>query len=107
MPNNGILQGKAEMKRIYERAAEWLCGIGSDKYVHLLTCLVLTFVMGKGLMLLTGEPHVVCAAIGAGAAMMAGCCKEWYDSINNGEFGAADLLADAVGCMLGLAMTVL
>lgn len=106
MPRNGILQGKAEMKRIYEMAAEWLCGIWSDKYVHLLTCLVLTFVMGKGLMLLTGEPHVVCAAIGAGAAMMAGCCKEWYDSINNGEFGYKDILFDAIGCILGVIVTI-
>lgn len=82
-----------------------VCGIGTDKYVHLLACLLLTFVVGQAVFLCGGLPLPNCAAIGAIAAMAVGFFKEWYDEFKGGELDYKDLLADVAGCLLGLLVT--
>lgn len=104
MPQNGILQGKAEMKRIYERAAEWLCGIGSDKYVHLLTCLLITFAAAVLVRAVFHEDGCVSAGTGACAAMATGFFKERWDNFTTGDFNFSDLAFDAAGCLTGAVM---
>ena len=97
------------MKRIYQFIKDvsvTLCRIPSDKYVHLLSCLLLTFIVGMGVSLCSDEPQAVCAGIGACAAMIVGFIKEWHDQFTYGEFSYADLFFDLVGCMLGLLVTI-
>lgn len=97
------------MKKIYQFIKDvsvTLCGIPSDKYVHLLSCLLLTFVIGMGVSLFSDESQAVCAGIGACAAMIIGFFKEWYDQFTDGDFSYADLFFDLVGCVLGLLVTI-
>lgn len=96
------LDGGCIMKRIIE----YICRIGPDKYVHLLACLLLTFVVGQAVHLFSSYPLDVCAGIGAIAAMTVGFFKEWYDEFTGGELDYKDLAADFVGCLIGLLVTI-
>lgn len=89
-----------------KKIVETLCRISGDKYVHLLACLLLTFIIGIGVLLFSHESQAVCAGIGACAAMIIGFFKEWYDQFTDGEFPYADLFFDLVGCVLGLIVTI-
>lgn len=90
-----------------KKILDTLCRIPGDKYVHLLACLLLTFIIGMGVSLFSDESQAVCAGIGACAAMIVGFFKEWYDNFTDGEFGYFDLVADAVGCALSAALLCL
>ncbi len=92
------------MKTMYEKVANWLCGFGSDKWVHLLTCLVITFVVTVFVRTTFHDDGYVSAGIGACGAMMVGFFKEWWDNFTTGEFGYSDLVFDAVGCLMGAGM---
>lgn len=89
-----------------KKIVETLCRIPGDKYVHLLACLLLTFIIGMGVLLFSDESQAVCAGIGACAAMIIGFFKEWYDQFTDGEFSYAGLFFDLVGCVLGLLVTI-
>jgi hypothetical protein len=88
-----------------KKLIDYVCRIGTDKYVHLLACLLLTFVVGQAVCLCSSLPLPNCAAIGAIAAMTVGFFKEWYDEFKGGELDYKDLLADVAGCLLGLLVT--
>ena len=89
------------MKKVIER----LCGIDGDKWVHLVGCMLLTFVVGQGVYWLSDMALAECAGIGATAAMTAGFFKEWIDEFRGGELDYHDLVADFIGCMIGLTVT--
>ena len=98
----------ANNEKIFERVSIWLCNIRSDRYVHLLVSLMMTFVVCMSLTLIVGTGRAVCALIGALVAMCVGIAKEWYDSTRPGDcFDTTDLLADAIGCLLGFIVTAL
>lgn len=84
---------------------DYICSISADKYVHLLSCLLLTFVVGQAVHLCSSYPLDVCAGIGAIAAMTVGFFKEWYDEFRGGEVDYKDLAADFIGSVLGLLVT--
>lgn len=42
------------MKKIIEKIERFLCGISSDKWVHIVVSLVLTFLIGQGIYLFSG-----------------------------------------------------
>lgn len=98
----------ANNEKIFERVAIWMCNIRSDRYAHLLVSLLLTFIVGTGLTLIVGTGRAVCALIGTLVAMCVCIAKEWYDSTRPGNcFDTTDLLADAIGCLLGFIVTAL
>lgn len=88
------------------RVIEYLCRISGDKWVHLLTCLLITFVVGQGVHLFSCYDMAVCAAIGGIAAMIIGCLKEAFDEFKGGEVDYKDLAADFIGCLIGLIVTI-
>lgn len=91
------------MKKVIER----LCEIEGDKWVHLVVCLLLTFVVGQGVHWFSEMELAECAGIGATAAMTAGFFKEWIDEFRGGEMDYMDLVADFIGCMIGLTVTAI
>lgn len=93
---------------IFERVSIWLCSIRSDRYAHLLVSLLLTFVVGTGLMPISDMGRVACALLGALVTLCVDVAKEWYDSTRPGNcFDTTDLLADAIGCLMGFVVTAL
>lgn len=98
----------ANNETIFERVSIWLCNIRSDRYAHLLVSLLLTFIVGMSLTLIVGTGRAGCALIGALVAMCVGIAKEWFDSTRPGNcFDTTDLLADAIGCLMGFVVTAL
>ena len=80
-----------------------LCKIGSDKYVHLIVSLLITFFIGRGVSLVCVLSLPVCALIGAGVGFIIGVAKEALDD----KFDKGDLLADLIGCLLGFMVTAM
>lgn len=72
-------------KALYQKLIQ---KVGLDKIVHFLACLCITLVVGRFL-------HW---GIAAGTAMVVGLIKEIMDK----PFDKKDLLADAIGALLGL-----
>ena len=88
------------------RVIEYLCRISGDKWAHLLTCLLITFVVGQGVHIFSDYDMATCAAIGGVTAMILGCAKEAFDEFRGGEVDYKDLVADFIGCLLGLLVTM-
>lgn len=94
---------------VYDRVAEWLCSFGSDKYVHLLFGLVISFAMSWAFMLTTmGATKPVCAVCGVIAAVIAavfvGFIKEVVDFFRDKPFDAQDWLFTVIGGVIGALM---
>lgn len=94
------------MRKYYDKIATFLCSIESDKLVHLLTCLLLTFFIGQAIRLFSSESLAVCAVMGAIVAFIIGFFKEWYDQFTTSDFSPKDLFYDLIGCILGLLVTI-
>lgn len=91
----------------YKRIAEKLCSISSDKYVHLLCCMLITWVIAKGVMGV-GCPTFLASLLGATIAFYAGFYKEYLDNRQEGNhFDKKDLWADGAGCLLGFLFTLI
>ena len=80
-----------------------LCKIGSDKYVHLICSLLITFAAGKVIYLVSSLDGLASALIGAGVGFAIGVAKEAVDK----RFDWQDILADSIGCLLGFIVTAL
>lgn len=89
----------------FDGIANYLCGIGSDKYAHLLVSLVATFVLGY-IIHFFNTPMDIAGGMAACAVFILGFFKEWYDQFTDGDFSYADLFFDLVGCVLGLLVTI-
>lgn len=83
----------------------YLGSIGADKYLHLLVSLLLTFIIGQGVHIFTGDNLALCGAVGATAALCIGIAKEAYDEFTGGDFGYKDIFFDIIGCLLGIIIT--
>lgn len=94
------------MRKYYDKIATFLCSIESDKLVHLLTCLLLTFFIGQAIRLFSSESLAACAAMGAIVVFIIGFFKEWYDQFTTSNFSPKDLFYDLIGCILGLLVTI-
>jgi hypothetical protein len=82
-----------------------LCGIGSDKYLHVICSLLLTFMTG-----LVADIWLVrwqAAVIGCIIAFDLGLVKEIWDKVHGGTMDGHDIIAAIVGCLLGLLVTIL
>lgn len=93
------------MKKIidlYKKAAEWLCGFGSDKWVHFVVGTVISFAVALVLMLTTeGATELGSAFCGAFGALVAGMGKEVADIFCNKDFSLSDVIFTAVGGVFG------
>ena len=72
-----------------------LCSIGGDKFVHLLACQLIAFVVGKALSFVMNR--YVAALIGLVVAVTVGFFKE----IKDDKFDLADFKADMLGAIWG------
>ena len=74
--------------------------IGRDKLLHLAACATVAATV-KWAAVAVGLPLWGAAVTGAAVALAAGTLKEWDDALRGGEFDRHDLVADAVGALLG------
>ena len=72
-----------------------LCKISGDKFVHLLTCQLIAFVIGKALSYVMNK--YAAALIGCACAVAAGFVKE----IKDDTFDLDDFKADVLGAVWG------
>ena len=91
-----------KLLKIWDKAAEWLCGFGSDKWVHLVVGAIISFVVAWILMATTaGATALGSAFCGAFGALLAGIVKEVADVFCNKNFSLSDVIFTAVGGVLG------
>lgn len=76
-----------------------------DKLEHLMLCFFITVIVGI-LTALCGGGLAGAIWAGAGTAMGAGFGKEFGDSAGGGKFDWYDVLADAIGVLLGVGLLV-
>lgn len=89
----------------FDSVSKFLCGIASDKYAHLLVSLVGTFILGH-IIHWCNTPMDIAGGMAACAVFILGFFKEWYDNFTTGEFGYKDILFDAIGCLIGVIVTI-
>lgn len=89
----------------FDSIAAFLGGIASDKYAHLLVSLVSVFILGY-IIHWFNTPMDIAGGMAACAVFILGFFKEWYDNFTTGEFGYKDILFDAIGCILGVVVTI-
>ena len=87
---------------VYDKVAQWLCSFDSDKYVHLLFGLVISFAVSWLFMLTTmGATKPVCAVCGVIAAVFVGFIKEVVDFFRDKPFDGVDVLFTVIGGIIG------
>lgn len=84
---------------------KWLCSVESDKYVHLLVCVLIVFLVGQLCHLFIGS-MLICTGIGFCCGVVVGVLKELHDSIRDKEWCYSDLVADLTGLLLGVIVTL-
>ena len=88
--------------KIWNEAAEWLCGFGSDKWVHFIVGAIISFLVAWIFMATTaGATALGSAFCGAFGALIAGMGKEVADEFCDQDFCVADVIFTAVGGVLG------
>lgn len=78
-----------------------------DKVIHLLVCMVIVLVVGRGDMLIWHRPMMVAVTIAFFVAVLIGIVKELIDFFRGGWFDAKDLLFDFVGAVIGSLLFIL
>ena len=89
--------------RLYNKIADRLAGIGSDKYLHFLACQMISFLTAKigGCFVSAGWAAIT----GLSVAVMVGWIKELRDSRQAGNmFSWGDICADLAGAIAGAVM---
>lgn len=86
--------------------------IGFDKVKHAVVCLAITIAVAFAIIGVctwygAKPPKIVCGAVGACLALIAGVGKEASDYITNRKFDFSDLLADVVGAAIGIVLILL
>ena len=90
---------------VYDKVAQWLCSFDSDKYVHLLFGLLVSFAVAWVFVLTTaGTTKPVCAVCGVIAAVLIGLLKEIADFFRDKPFDAKDWLFTVIGGVIGALM---
>ena len=87
---------------VYDKVAQWLCSFDSDKYVHLLFGLLVSFAVAWVFILTTaGATKPVCAVCGVIAAVFVGFIKEVVDFFRDKPFDGVDVLFTVIGGIIG------
>lgn len=88
--------------RIYDKAAEWLCNFGSDKYVHLLVGLVFAFLFALLMKATTPgcyeSAYAFMGVVGSAVLMV---LKEVVDLFRGESFDAKDTAFGIIGGIIG------
>lgn len=84
-----------------KRLSEWLCSFSSDKYVHLLCCQYIAFIVT--MIFRTVMNRWLSAAAGFLVAIAAAVVKEIIDD----RFDWNDIKADGIGTLTGILMVIL
>ena len=91
-----------KLLKIWNKAAEWLCSFGSDKWVHLVVGAIISVATAWILMATTaGATDLGTAFCGAFGALIAGMGKEVADVFCNKDFSLSDVIFTFVGGVLG------
>lgn len=77
-----------------------------DKICHALSCALITIVI-TGMMLKVTEGLVFSLIEGAAVAVLVGVYKELVDKYDGEEFDKMDLLADCIGTVIGVILSVI
>lgn len=91
-----------KLLKIWNKAAEWLCGFGSDKWVHFVVGTIISFTVACILMLTTdGATELGSAFCGVFGALVAGMGKEVADVFCDKEFSLYDVIFTTYGGVFG------
>ena len=77
-----------------------------DKTCHALACALITIVI-TGMMLKVTESLVFSVIGGAVVAVLVGVYKELVDKYDGEEFDKMDLLADCIGTVIGVILSII
>lgn len=90
------------MKKLYNKFAKWMCSIPSDKYAHLIVSLVLAFLVAQlADLVIPNASRLGCLVLGCAMALSVGTIKEEKDFERDGYWTNSDLIADAIGVIMG------
>lgn len=90
---------------LYNKIADRLAGVGSDKYLHFLACQVIAFLTAKIVGCLV--PYGWALLVGFVTAATVGLVKELRDRREPGNmFSWGDVIADLVGAVAGAVMSL-
>lgn len=90
------------MKKLYNKFAKWMCTIPSDKYAHLIVSLVLAFLIAQlADLVIPNASRLGCLVLGCAMALSVGTIKEEKDFERDGYWTNSDLIADAIGVIMG------
>lgn len=87
---------------------EWLTGIGKDKWIHFIACLIVSLIAGivtKSLYPNLCPAEIACVSWVVG--YMVGLGKEIYDEIKTKSSDPYDWAADLIGATLGTVVVLL
>ena len=91
--------------RLYNKIADRLAGIGSDKYLHFLACQMISFLTAKigGCFVSAGWALLA----GFSFAALLGFAKELWDrQQKENRFDRKDIYADLIGAVTGAVMSL-
>ena len=83
-----------------KRLTEWLCKIDSDKYVHFIVCMLLSFFLGSTSLLF--KKVWIALLIAFFAPIITGVIKELSDD----HVDKKDLIADVIGTVFGMLLVL-
>lgn len=93
------------MRELYNKFANWICHFESDKYMHFIVSMLLTFLIGILIAAIFHDGLAIAATIGCIATIIVGATKEILDFFFEGEIpDIKDLTADFFGCLIGFFM---
>lgn len=91
---------------MFNRIADYLAGIGVDKYIHFNACMFIAF--GLSVLLALCVNVYVAAIVGFISSATIGYAKEVTDQKNKGGgIDKGDIKADVLGAIVGVLMSLL
>ena len=91
------------MRKLFEKIAGWLSGIGVDKWIHFDAVLFISFIIAK-ILKLCGTDTATAMMAGFTVGVIAGFAKEIWDRNSGGKFDWQDIKADVYGATAGALM---
>lgn len=81
---------------MYNAFTNWLCGFTGDKYVHVIACQLIAYLVARLLSIFIGKE--LASVIGVVVAIIGGILKEYVkdDSVDKN-----DIKANVIGAILG------
>lgn len=91
-----------KISEVYNKVVQWLCNFGSDKWLHLIVGLMVSFLGAVVFATTTKNGDMVTYAFcGWCVATAVGLGKEIIDFFHEGDFDGADCLFTMLGGVIG------